>query len=164
MRYARLFVLRGLPGSGKTSTARELVNEAIETLGVTRVSRDDFRTMFHGGRLGVGRQEQMVTVAMNAVIGKLLDLGTDVIVDSTNLRDSDIFAFEKIAAAHNARVHVLDLRDVPVTECIHRDSLRQGAAQVGADVIRGMFEEHIEKGVTARATRAVRRARATARA
>lgn len=158
-RYPRLFVLRGLPGSGKTTVARELVDCEIDTFGVSRLTRDEFRRMMHGRRFGAGRQEQLVTAAQHAAIRAVLGEGGDVVVDDTNLRDSQIRQFERLAAECGAVVEVIDLREVPLEECIRRDRLREGDKHVGSVVITKMHSDHIAKtSVAARmaATRAAR--------
>ncbi len=160
MRYQRLFITRGLPGSGKSTVARDMLTEhlthLIETksqaLNLTLVSRDDFRRMFHGRRLGWARQEQLVTDAQDATIVALLLAKTDVFVHDTNLPDSAVARFDRIARAASARLEVIDLRDVPMAECIRRDAARTGAQRVGEAVIRKQFAEHIDKPGTATMT------------
>jgi predicted kinase len=162
MRYPKLFVTRGVPGSGKTTVARDLVNQCIEGFKVTRLNRDDFRRMMHGRRFGEGRQEQLVTAAQHAAILAVLSEGSDVIVDDTNLRDSQVRTFERLADAAGAEVVIIDLRDVPLAECIRRDSLREGDRRIGADEIRRLHADHVAKvNPSTRAVSAARRARVT---
>lgn len=169
MRHPRLFVTRGLPGSGKSTVAAELVENGTivengEVVGFTVVatSRDEFRTMFNGRRLGLGRQEQLVSAAQDAAILAALGLKLDVVVHDTNLREGDIRRFRDLAKQAGAELHVIDLRDVPLAECIRRDALRQGTKRIGADKIREMHAEHIAKpGVTTATLAAVASARAT---
>lgn len=169
MRYPRLFITRGLPGSGKSTVAREtlaahlteLIAAKSEALGLSLVSRDDFRTMLHGRRLGWARQEQLVTAALEASVTALLDAGSDVFVHATNLPDSAVARFDKLARAAGARLEVVDLRDVPVAECIRRDAARPADESVGPDVIMRMFNAHLN---TSRRTARVARAAASARA
>lgn len=169
MRYARVFVARGLPGSGKSTVAREMLAEHLsrlfaegsEKLSLSLVSRDDFRKMFHGQRLGWARQEALVTVAQEATIRELLKAGSDVFVHDSNLPDSAVARFQRIADSCGARLEVVDLRDVPLVECIRRDSIRTGPAHVGEDVIRKMHDQHLN---TTRRTARVAQAAARARA
>lgn len=168
MRYTRLLITRGLPGSGKSTVARELVQDATElrdgkpvAIKMIAMSRDEFRAMFNGRRLGLGRQEQLVTAAMDAAITATLRLGVDVVVHDTNLRDSDVRHFRQLADDAGAELVVVDLRDVPVDECVRRDALRTGAEQVGEKTIRAKYAEHIAKPGTATMTLA---AAASARA
>jgi predicted kinase len=156
-RYQRLFVLRGLPGSGKSTVAREMVANMTTydkgkatNIQLVAVSRDDFRKMFNGRRLGLPRQEQLVTIAQDATILGVLEAGCDVIVHNTSLRDSDIRHFARLAAQAGAEMHVVDLRGlVSLEECIRRDALRTGDASLGEDVIRKMHADHIAKPGTA---------------
>lgn len=185
MRYPRLFITRGLPGSGKSTVARDLLIEHLteliaaesEALSLSLVSRDDFRRMFHGRRLGWARQEQLVTVAQDAAILALLAAKSDVFVHDTNMPDSAVTRFTKLAAQAGAVLEVVDLRDVPIEECIRRDRNRACPAcvglpaptpactsatcqRVGEDVIRGMFERTLNTPRrTARVARAAGRVR-----
>ena len=78
---ATLTITRGLPGSGKTTWARQQG-------GAVRVNRDDLRRMLHGGPIGLGWAEVQVTLAQRALIEALLRAGLNVISDDTNLRRS----------------------------------------------------------------------------
>lgn len=188
MRYPRLFITRGLPGSGKSTVARETLAEHLaqliaaksEALNLSLVSRDDLRRMFHGRRLGWARQEQLVTAAQEATITALLAAGSDVLVHDTNLPDSAVARFDKLARDAGARLEVIDLRDVPMDECLRRDRARACGAciglpkptpsctsatcqRVGDDVIRGMYDRNIGNARrTARVARAAGAARARA--
>jgi len=161
-RHPRLFVTRGLPGAGKTTVARELVHSQIKTFGVTRLNRDDFRRMMHGRRFGAGRQEQLVTAAQHAAIRAVLESGSDVIVDDTNLRDAQIRQFERLAEECGAVIEVIDLRDVPLEECIRRDRGREGDAHIGGAVITQLHSDHIAKTSVAARMQAARAARSHA--
>ena len=86
---ATLTITRGLPGSGKTTWARQRG-------GAVRVNRDDLRRMLHGGAIGSGWAEVQVNVAQRALIEALLRAGLDVISDDTNLRASVV---RELAAA-----------------------------------------------------------------
>jgi predicted kinase len=130
-----LTITRGLPGSGKTTWAKQQPD-------LTRVNRDDLRRMLHGGALG-GAAEVQVTTAQRAAIAALLRSGVDVVCDDTNLRSRVVRELAELALSCGADWHVQDFTDVPVEECIRRDALRDGDARVGEDVIRGMHERYL---------------------
>ncbi len=172
MRYQRLIYMRGLPGAGKSTEARRLIAEHLaelraansKAITLTAVSRDEFRAMFHGERLGWGRQEQLVTAAQDATILALLAAGSDVIVHDTNLRDSDCARFERLADQAGARAVAIDLRHVSVDECVARDRARTGAARIGEQVIRDKYADHIaNKRLTSRIAASAARAADTRR-
>lgn len=129
-----LTITRGLPGSGKTTYAREWVAEAPTQR--VRVNRDDLRWDLHGRHAGLDyAQESALTAVQHAAVRALLDAGRDVVVDDTNLRLRHARAWADLAVAVGADLTVVDL-DTPLEECIARDSARERV--VGADVIRTM--------------------------
>ena len=86
-----LTILRGLPGSGKTTLASKMLAGA--TTPTIRINRDDLRAMivgkdndlYGGTKSGVNAREKLVRNMRDALIKCALESGTDVIVDDTNL-------------------------------------------------------------------------------
>ncbi|MFE5290130.1 AAA family ATPase [Nocardia sp. NPDC056611] len=79
-----IVITRGLPGSGKTTWARQWVAEDEDR---AALSRDDFRAMlFDGEGVLTHDQENVVTVAMKAAVKALVHEGTSVVLHDTNLR------------------------------------------------------------------------------
>jgi predicted kinase len=145
-----LFICRGLPGSGKTTYARDAVTKAPAG-SLVRVNRDDLRRMLFGPgyRKPHPDLEVEVTHAEQTVIMNFLTSGTDVICDDTNLRDQDVMALEEIAEQCGDHVEILDLfLQVSVDVCIQRDAQRSPPEQVGADVIRDMWQRYIDQLVS----------------
>jgi len=135
---ATLTITRGLPGSGKTTWARQQG-------GAVRVNRDDLRHMLHGGHIGLGWAEVQVTLAQRALIESLLRAGLNVISDDTNLRRSVVRELTELAAACGAGVVVRDFTDVPLEECIARDAARTGDERVGEEAIRAMHRRYLSR-------------------
>lgn len=129
-----LTITRGLPGSGKTTRAREWVSASPETR--TRVNRDDLRMSLYGVHTDLTyAQEQTITTAQHGAVRALLIGGQDVVVDDTNLRLRNARAWADLAAEVGAELDVWDI-DTPVDECVRRDLERERT--VGEAVIRGM--------------------------
>lgn len=135
---SRLVITRGLPASGKTTFARAWVAEDVQSR--ARVNRDDLRASLFAGHGVLGHTlEEVVTTAQRAQVQALLERGTSVVVDDTNLRLRFARAWAEIAADVGAEFEVHDL-PTPVEECIKRDEARQAAGQrfVGRAVIEDM--------------------------
>ena len=131
-----LTITRGLPGSGKTTWARQQG-------GHVRVNRDELRLMLHGGPLHTGWAEVQVTLAQRAQIEALLRGGVNVICDDTNLRTRVVRELADLAKLAGAEVVVRDFTDVSVDECVARDAHRPEDERVGEDVIRGMWQRYL---------------------
>ncbi|HEY2796149.1 MAG TPA: AAA family ATPase [Micromonosporaceae bacterium] len=131
-----LIITRGLPGSGKTTRAKQWVDE--DPTKRARVNRDDLRAMLHGGYADVERQ---INAARDAAITALLKVGVDVIADDTNLRSRYVRDLRNLALAAGAEFDVWDLTDVPVEVCVERDAVR--SPSIGERVIRDMYERYL---------------------
>lgn len=130
---SRLLYLKGLPASGKTDYAKKLVAQ-----GYKRVNKDDLRAMIDDGRWSRENEAQVVALH-DIIVNNFLELGFNVVVDNTG------FAWEthyKIIADNHKADFEVKFFDVPVMECIERDSKR-GEKSVGAKVIMGMYEKYL---------------------
>jgi len=139
-----LLLTRGLPGSGKTTFAREWVEAGPLR---ARVNRDDLRfAMF--GRYVLDREgEELTTQAQHAMVRALLRGGNDVIVDDTNLNARFVKEFLKIAREVGAQVNFVDFAE-SVDVCIERVAKRvdDGGRHVPSDVIRNMAARYMPRG------------------
>jgi|SRR5690606_32096562 len=130
----QLILTVGLPGSGKSTWAREWVAE--DPAHRARVNRDDLRTMLRGELVWGDRDlEAQVTAAQRAAVAALLEAGVSVVVDDTNLNPARRGALISIGQAAGADV-VIHRMDTPIEECIRRDALRPPHQRVGEAVIR----------------------------
>ncbi|AGL20592.1 AAA family ATPase [Actinoplanes sp. N902-109] len=134
----RLLITRGLPASGKTTFARKLQPQVV------RVNRDDLRRMLHGRRLYTQWAEGQVTHAQRAAVQALLRAHASVIVDDTNLRQKTVREWAELAARFGASFEVHDFTDVPVEECIRRDTERPEDDRVGAEAIQRMHDRYLK--------------------
>jgi len=138
-----LVVLRGLPGSGKSTVAQAIVDSDPGRW--ARVSKDDVRQMMVGPSGDLFRhvedraREVVVTKTAEEMTMSALRLGLDVVVDATNLTNKALNSWRMAAMVVNrdGRGPVLVCeRVVPtsVEECVARDA-RRGARSVGRAVI-----------------------------
>lgn len=135
-RLTVLYICRGLPGSGKTTWARQ--QEAV------RVSRDDIRAMLyttfpHGDRAA----EDTVTTVHHAAVSALLRTDHSVVVDDTNLPEDVVTRLIQLAESYGVTAWFHDLRDVPLEECLSRNAARPETSRVPEAAIRRMYDDHI---------------------
>lgn len=112
-----LLALRGLPASGKTTYAKELVDK-----GWVRVNKDDLRAMLNNSKFSKYNEAFILSLRDEIIIRALVN-GQNVVVDDTNLDPKHLIQFEGIAQEFMADFEIRFF-DVPVRECIKRNSLR----------------------------------------
>lgn len=132
----KILILKGLPGSGKSTFAQELVSG---NPGWRRVNKDNLRNMFGGYK---PKQEAHIIRTRDILINMALTDGMNVVVDDTNFHPKHEARIREIAAQHNATVEV-HMIDTPVEECIRRDARRE--EPVGEKVIKTMWREYVRK-------------------
>lgn len=132
-------VLVGLPGSGKSTTAKEMLMEHApgETV---RINRDNIRTAMFGAEYHKGnfpsKDEAQVTAVQVGLIEEALQKGKSIIDDNTNLGMRTVQDLVALANKHGAEVR-FNYFDVPVEECKRRNRLRgdAGGRYVGEHII-----------------------------
>ena len=134
-----LTVLRGLPGSGKSTYAAQRLEEWERI-----VSRDTLRAAMFGATVGLSHtEEEAVTVAEEAAVRAGLKQDRDVIVDAMHLRPRYLRRWKRIAEEFNAHMEVME-SPTGLEECIRRDAQRENP--VGEEVIRGLARKYMPKG------------------
>jgi predicted kinase len=143
----KLIILKGLPGCGKSTWAKE---QCKLDHTIVRVCRDDIRNML--GVYWVPKREDLVTEIENSCVfeGLISKFTTAVIIDATNLNPKTTRRFEKFAEVIKDKeikivVEYKDFTDVDVEICIARDKKRgeEGGMSVGPRVIRDFYDKYI---------------------
>lgn len=138
---AKLIIMRGLPASGKSTMAKEMINVSGNTV---RVNKDLLRTMLHFDKFTQKNEEVTRSVAVSVATAGLLS-GKNVIIDDTNLNENTFNGWKGFLLGFNSlygtdhKVEVVVV-DTPVQICILRDQERQKS--VGSTVIKNMALEH----------------------
>lgn len=135
----QVLILKGLPASGKTTYAKELM---ASDLSWYRVNKDELRLLYPppDGQWTPAHERDVIVPERNRRIMRALWDGKNVIVDDTNLAHKHEKAIREMVRRRGAEVTVKTF-DVPLEECIRRDSLREGSSHVGEEVIRRMANE-----------------------
>lgn len=127
---AKLIMMRGLPASGKSTKAQEIVEQG----GWVRLNRDLLRKMLHYDKWS-GRNEGITVDAEKDLARALLKADTNVVVDDCNLGQEHRDMWSAIAKESEAKFEVVEMA-TPVSTCRFRDQEREN--RVGADVITNM--------------------------
>jgi predicted kinase len=135
----KIIILKGLPASGKSTFAKDLVNK--HQCQYKRVNKDDLRAMLDNSKWS-RNNEKFVLEVRDSIIHSALVNGFNIIVDDTNLDPKHESRLKEIAKDHGADVEVKPF-DVPVDECLKRD--KQRASPVGEKVILEMYNRYLKK-------------------
>lgn len=135
VRPPKLLALKGLPGSGKTTYAKTLVNK-----GWVRVNKDDLRAMLHDSSFSKPNEE-FVLKTRNDIIVRALTAGQNVVVDDTNLDPKHTDTFRNLAIVFEADYEE-KFFDVDVRECLRRNALRE--KPVPQRVIYQMYDRYLK--------------------
>lgn len=127
----KLLMLKGLPASGKSTHAEELVKGGGNWV---RVNKDLLRAMLHFDKWS-GRNEKITVVAEIELARTLLETGHSVIVDDTNMGTKHELKWAILASQLRASFETKEF-DTDVETCIARDNLRD--KYVGESVIKTM--------------------------
>lgn len=139
-----IYMMTGLPGSGKSSWAKDLV--ALHKGSMVRVNLDDIRDMLgfgHNGPLTWNKElEESALQIQDKAILTAIAQGKDVIVDNTHLNTKIPTRIKKLFDGDVTFV-VQNFTNVSIETCILRDFVRgeNGGRSVGEKVIRDMAKQ-----------------------
>jgi len=130
---SKLLILKGLPASGKSTYAKELVAK-----GWKRVNKDDLRAMIDDSNWSREKEKYILNIE-KFVVAHFLAEGLNVVVDDTNFGHES--AWTNLASQEGCESEI-KFFDTPVMECVARDAKR-GDKSVGAKVIFRMYNQYL---------------------
>lgn len=138
----KVLFLKGLPASGKSTFAKELLEREPDKW--VRVNKDELRIELHNGVWSKENEKVIVSLHQERAEKALVD-GFSVIVDDTNFHAPHEDRFRAVAEKHGAEFEVMNF-EINLDEAIERDSKR-GEKSVGREVIRKMYNQYIKPKV-----------------
>ena len=148
MEKKKLILTRGIQGSGKSTWARQWVEEDPEHR--IRINNDDIRNML--GPYWIPDREKVVSTIKLRTAQVAMDLGYDVVVDNMNLNSKEIKFWEEIIKRYSREItsvssssgyeYEIEFKDffIPLEECIRRDAMRPNP--IGEKVIRETWKRY----------------------
>lgn len=135
----KIIMLKGLPGSGKTTWAKDFV---ANNQGWIRVNKDDIRIMF--GAAFSKKNEALVLRCHNLMIERALREAQNVVVDNTSFSEQHEKFIQEICDVSGYNVtYEVKMFDTPLEECILNDAKRPNP--VGPKVIKKMWRQYVYK-------------------
>lgn len=131
-----VLILKGLPASGKSTYAKELIDK---NLNYKRVNKDDLRAMLDNSKWSKSN-EKFVLEIRNKIILQAIEEGKNIIVDDTNLAPKHEEEIRELVKG-KAEVEV-KFFDIELEEAIKRDLKRP--VSVGEKVIRNMYNQYLK--------------------
>lgn len=138
MTKKKIILYKGLPASGKSTHARNMVDQ--DSL-LRRINRDDLRAMLQTGEWSQNK-EKTIRKAEITLATLLLENGLTPVIDDCNLSLSAIKMWEDFALLHHLDIEWQDFTHISVEECVKRDAGRSNP--VGSKVIRGMYHQYLK--------------------
>lgn len=136
---SQLIICRGIPASGKSTGAKQWVNENPKKR--VRINMDDIRNML--GKYWVPEREPLVSKILANSFLDAISLGYDIVLDNTNLNYNAIKYYIEIAKENKYVVKYWDFFDTPLSVCLERDSKREHP--IGERVIRSFYNRNKDK-------------------
>lgn len=140
MKQPNVIILRGLPASGKTSFAKNLIEKDNSYI---RLNKDDLRKM--SIFCYSVEKEKFIHESSLFMLRQALHHRYNVVIDDTNLNETTLNSFINVIINHNniyGDNYAFEIKTfrIPVDECIKRDKARDNS--VGEDVIINMYEKY----------------------
>ena len=150
MEKKKLILTRGIQGSGKSTWARQWVEEDPENR--VRINNDDIRNML--GPYWIPSREGIVSSTKLQTTLYAMRMGYDIVVDNMNLNPKEVKYWENVIDSHNniktsdinpdwvQYEYEIEFKDffIPLEECIRRDAMRPNP--IGEKVIRETWKRY----------------------
>ncbi len=133
-----LYLTRGIPGSGKSTFAKEWVNEKPNRV---RINNDELRLELFNKRVSPEmefskEEESLLKQKRRSIIVDSIEKGFDVIVDNVNISNHLIRGYIELSKQLKCEIAVIDFSKVPLELCLERNESRGESKVRREDIIR----------------------------
>jgi predicted kinase len=134
-----LYLTKGLPGSGKSTWAKSMIDKSKGQ--IVNVCKDDLRFMLRNGESSKAT-EKFVKEIRDFITKEAINKGCSVIWSDTNLHPSHELRAKELVKELDIRFEIKDFTEVPLETCIAQDLKRFNS--VGEKVIMKMYNEFLK--------------------
>ena len=117
----KLIIMQGLPASGKSTRAAEIMEDLGNTV---RINKDLLRKMLHFDKW-TPRNEKETHKASKTLAGMYLNFGLNVIIDDTNLKPGNVTLWQLLAEERNLPWEIVNM-ETPYEDCVDNNIGREG--------------------------------------
>ena len=144
MEKKKLILTRGIQGSGKSTWARQWVEEDPENR--VRINNDDIRNML--GPYWIPNRESLVSDIKKNMVQDSMSRGYNIVIDNMNLNPKEVKFWQDIVKYNNEVNSIskypyeIEFKDffISLEECIRRDAMRPNP--IGEKVIRDTWKRY----------------------
>jgi predicted kinase len=138
-----VLILKGLPASGKSTYAKQLVDENPGQY--KRLNKDELRAMLDNSHHTTAN-EKFVEKVRDMMLVEALKAGKHVVIDDTNLSDRPVERITQVVQNYVKETGdqvKLEMKEIATSlqECLDRDAVRE--KKVGKNVILRMYKQHV---------------------
>lgn len=139
----KLYFLRGLPASGKTTWAKKKL-ATLNRDGVRRAVRTNKDEIRKRLRAKCINSETRVIRRETELVKKAMKAGLQIIIDNTHFHPPHELRYRQLADEYGYKFEIKSFTHVSVEVCVRRDQKRCNS--VGAWVIRDMHSKYLSQG------------------
>ena len=139
----KVLILRGLPASGKSTYAKNILAENPHAW--KRLNKDELRAMLDNS-VHSYPNEDFVRRVRDMMLMEALKEGKYVVIDDTNLSETAVARIRQVVDKYTNETGInvqIQFKDMETTleECLERDKIRE--KKVGDNVIMKLYKRHI---------------------